>query len=137
MDAPPKPLAMFLGLRTVIYPAPDLAASKDWFTELLGIEPYFSEPFYVGFAVAGYELALDPAGDPKLGAITYWGVPDADTALQRLIDIGAVSRGDVQEVGGGIRVATVREPGGTVMGIIENPHFALSDGPPAGEGPGR
>jgi catechol 2,3-dioxygenase-like lactoylglutathione lyase family enzyme len=44
---------MFLGLRTVIYPARDLAASRAWFTRLLGIEPYFDEPFYVGFAVGG------------------------------------------------------------------------------------
>ena len=45
---------MFLGLRTIIYPAPDLAASKAWFTQLLGLQPYFDEPFYVGFDVAGY-----------------------------------------------------------------------------------
>jgi len=57
---------MFLGLRTVIYPAPDLAASKAWFTRLLGLEPYFDEAFSVGFTVAGYELALDPSGDPAL-----------------------------------------------------------------------
>lgn len=41
------------GLRTTIYPAGDLEASKKWFAELLGIEPYFDQPFYVGFNVAG------------------------------------------------------------------------------------
>lgn len=55
---------MFLGLRTIVYPAPDLAASKAWWTEALGIEPYFDEPFYVGFNPGGYELGLNPAGDP-------------------------------------------------------------------------
>ncbi len=55
-----KICGMFLGLRTVIYPAPDLAAAKAWYTRLLGVEPYFDEPFYVGFSVAGYELALGP-----------------------------------------------------------------------------
>ncbi|MGI8624448.1 MAG: VOC family protein [Solirubrobacteraceae bacterium] len=128
---------MFLGLRTVIYPAPDLAVSKAWFTKLLGVEPYFDEPFYVGYAVAGYELALDPAGDPKLGAITYWGVPDAQVGLQRLAEAGAGTRGEVQDVGGGIRVATVVEPGGSVLGIIENPHFELPASPPPSDGPGR
>lgn len=128
---------MFLGLRTVIYPAPDLAASKAWFTDLLGIQPYFDEAFYVGYAVAGYELALDPAGDPKLGAITYWGVADAGFGLQQLVDAGASARGEVQDVGGDIRVATVVEPGGSVLGIIENPHFALPESPPTGDGPGR
>jgi len=33
------------GLRTVIYPAPDLDATRTWWTRLLGIGPYFDEPF--------------------------------------------------------------------------------------------
>ncbi len=127
---------MFLGLRTVIYPAPDLAASKAWFTRLLGIEPYFDEAFSVGFTVAGYELALDPSGDPALlGPVSYWGVADAGTALAQLLAAGATPRGDVQEVGDGIRVATVLEPGGTILGIVENPHFRLAG--PAAATPGR
>ncbi len=127
---------MFLGLRTVIYPAPDLAASKEWFTGVLGIEAYFDESFYVGFEVAGYELGLDPAGDPATGPVTYWGVADADAALSRLVAVGAPVHSVVREVGGGIRVATVREPAGTILGVIENPHFQL---PPvtASSGPGR
>jgi len=127
---------VFLGLRTVIYPAPDLGTSKAWFSGLLGVEPYFDEPFYVGFNVAGYELALDPSGDPATGPIIYWGVAAADAALDRLLGAGATLREGVQEVGGGIRVATVLEPGGTILGIIENPHFQLPE-PPAGAGPGR
>ena len=128
---------MFLGLRTVIYPAPDLAASRTWFTELLGVEPYFDEPFYVGFNVAGYELALDPSGDPAIGPVTYWGVADADTALAQLLAAGATPRSEVQEVGDSIRVATVLEPGGTVLGVIENPHFQLPATATSTAGPGR
>ncbi|MEC3982424.1 VOC family protein [Amycolatopsis sp. H20-H5] len=127
---------MFLGLRTVIYPAPDVAVSKAWFTEALGIEPYFDEPFYVGYNVAGYELALDPDGDPATGPLTYWGVSDVDAALAKLLASGAKPRDEVKEVGGGIRVASVLEPGGAVLGLIENPHFALPDTEP-GDGPGR
>lgn len=129
--------SLFVGLRTVIYPAPDLSASKAWFTNLLGLKPYFDEPFYVGYSVAGYELALDPDGDPTLGPITYWGVADADVALAHLVDAGATSRGEAQDVGGGIRVATVVEPGGSVLGIIENPNFALPESSRTGPGPGR
>ena len=128
---------MFLGLRTVIYPAPDLTASKAWYTKLLGVEPYFDEPFYVGFKVAGYELALDPVADPRFAAITYWGVADAERALADLLAMGATARGDVQHVGDGIRVASVLEPGGSVLGVIENPHFALPEVDPAADGPGR
>lgn len=32
------------GLRTVIYPSPDLDAAKSWWTTLLGAGPYFDEP---------------------------------------------------------------------------------------------
>ena len=130
---------MFLGLRTVIYPAPELAAAKAWFTKLLGVEPYFDEPFYVGFQVAGYELALDPNGDVAAGPVTYWGVADADIALAALIEADAKPHSTgVQDVGGDIRVAAVRIPTGAVLGIIENPHFQLTEpaSRPSG-GPGR
>ncbi len=127
---------MFLGLRTVIYPAPDLAASKAWWAERLGFDPYFDEPFYVGFEVAGYELGLNPNVDPEAGAISYWGVGDLDAAVATLLEAGAREGSGIQDTGGGIRVAEVIEPGGAVVGLIENPHFSL---PPGVEqpGPGR
>ncbi|MFF0298151.1 VOC family protein [Kitasatospora sp. NPDC004614] len=129
---------MFLGLRTVIYPAPDLAAAKAWWTSVLGVGPYFDEPFYVGFNVGGYELSLDPNGDPAVGPVTYWGVRDVDVALKSVVAAGATVRSAVQEVGGGIRVATVVEPTGAVVGLIENPQFVLSERLPGeGDGPGR
>lgn len=128
---------MFLGLRTVIYPAPDLDAAKAWWTEVLGIDPYFDQPFYVGFSVAGYELALDPEGKPEDGAITYWGVPDCGEALTWLTAAGAAEREAVRDVGGSIRVATVLDPDGSVVGIIENPHFELPGIEIPGPGPGR
>jgi hypothetical protein len=52
--------ANFLGLRTAIYHAADRAKAKSWYSKILGIEPYFDQPFYVGFNVGGYELGLDP-----------------------------------------------------------------------------
>jgi catechol 2,3-dioxygenase-like lactoylglutathione lyase family enzyme len=118
---------VFLGLRTVIYAAPDLAAAKAWFTEVLGVSPYFDEPFYVGFSVGGYELGLDPNADPATGGVAYWGVDDADAALVQLVAACATAREPgVQDVGGGIRVAIVRQPVGGVLGIIENPNFRLA-----------
>jgi predicted enzyme related to lactoylglutathione lyase len=128
---------MFLGLRTAIYPASDVAESKKWFSELLGAEPYFDEPFYVGFNVAGYELGIVPVGDGDGVATTYWGVADADVALARLVEAGAVVRDPVTDVGEGIRVATVREPGGQVLGVIENPKFDLSSVTAGSAGPGK
>ena len=110
---------MFLGLRSVIYPAPDLDAAKAWWTEALGIEPYFDENFYVGFDVGGYELGLHPAAEVTEA---FWGVEDIDAVYAALLEAGAKPITPVMDVGGDIRVATLREPGGGVLGIIRNPH---------------
>ncbi len=126
---------MFLGIRTVIYPASDLDASKAWFTDVLGFGPYFDEPFFVGFNVGGYELALNPDADPGSGPLTLWGVPDIDIALAALLAKGATLHEAVQDVGEGIRVGSVLEPGGSVLGLIENPHFEVR--PVESPGPGR
>ncbi len=129
---------MFLGLRTVIYPAPDLARSKAWYSGLLGLEPYFDQPFYVGYQVAGYELALDPHADVATGPVTYWGVADAQRALDVLLRAGAAPHSEgVLDVGDSIRTATVLDPAGSIIGVIENPHFKLPAGRQHGDGPGR
>ncbi len=115
---------MILGLRTAIYPAPDLAAATKWYAQLLGQAPYFEQPFYVGFNVGGFELGLVPDAEPGLdGTQALWGVDDADAALERLVILGATVLEPVKEVGGGIRVAAVKDPFGNRLGIIENPHF--------------
>src|SRR5215204_2459089 len=79
--------------------------------------------------VGGLELGLlpDEGGSPRssTGVIAYWGVDDAEAALARLLELGATGSGGVQDVGEGIRVATVLDPFGNVSGVIENPHFAL------------
>jgi len=119
----------FLGLRIAIHHVPDLTKAKAWYSKVLGIEPYFDQPFYVGFNVGGYELGLDPDPSSPAGAggvVVYWGVSDADAALKRLLSLGAAERTDVQDVGEGIRVATVLDPFGNVFGVIENPHFKLA-----------
>src|SRR3954447_26101792 len=117
---------MLLGLRTVVYPATDLAAAKAWFTQVLGKPPYFDEPFYVGFEVGGYELGLHPDADPADGPVTYWGVEDADAAYAALIAQGAEPHGPIADVGEGIRLGSVREPGGSLLGVIENPNFQVT-----------
>ena len=122
---------MFQGLRTVIYHVEDLTRAKEWYGSVLGIRPYFDEPFYVGFDVGGFELGLQPE-DPGVsrastGVIAYWGVDDADAALERLLEAGASERGGVQEVGDGVRIASVFDPFENVLGVIENPHFSLEN----------
>jgi predicted enzyme related to lactoylglutathione lyase len=119
---------MILGLRTVIYPVPDLGAGKKWYSELLGQAPYFDQPFYVGFSVGGFELGLIPDGEPgTTGSQPLWGVANAENAFARLLALGATSLEPVTEVGDGIKVAAVKDPFGNRFGIIENPHFNVSE----------
>jgi predicted enzyme related to lactoylglutathione lyase len=115
---------MFRGLRTVIYGVTDLSRAKDWYAKAFAVPPYFDEPFYVGFNIGGYELGLDPNRPSGGGGTTaYWGVPNADDAVDFLTSIGATVSSPVQDVGEGIKVATVLDPFGNLVGIIENPHF--------------
>jgi catechol 2,3-dioxygenase-like lactoylglutathione lyase family enzyme len=121
-------VAVFQGLRTVIYAVADLEKAKEWYARALGQPPYFAEPFYVGFNVGGFELGLDPdVSKVKAGnnAVAYWGVADARAAHARLIELGAREDSPVRDVGEGILVGTVVDPFGNVLGIIQNPHFKL------------
>lgn len=117
---------MFKGLRTVLYPAPELASAKEWYAQVLGSRPYFDEPFYVGFSVGGFELGLVPdapvAAAPG-GTVGYWAVDDVPAAYARLIELGAKPQEAPTEVGGGIVVASVCDPFGNLVGLIFNPHF--------------
>ena len=123
---------MFLGLRTVKYEVQDMAKAKEWYGKVFGVQPYFDEPaYYVGYNIGGYELGLTP--EPKASAkrdaagVAYWGVEDIRASYKRLLDLGATSVSDVQDVGGGILVAEVRDPFGNVLGIIYNPHFKVGE----------
>lgn len=101
---------MLLGLRTVIYPVSDLQTAKRALMDTLSIAPYFDEPFYVGFNVSGYELALDPNGAPGAGPAVYWGVADLEAAIAEYTAYGAHLATPAEDVGDGIRTATLELP---------------------------
>ncbi|MEX2271506.1 MAG: VOC family protein [Vicinamibacterales bacterium] len=117
-----------LGLATVIYPVSDLSRAKDWYAEAFERQPYFDQPFYVGFNIAGYELGLVPdEGRPGAdGGVAYWRVGEIDSAVSRFVASGARIVSEAKDVGEGIKVATVADPFGNSIGLIENPHFDLS-----------
>lgn len=117
---------MFLGLRTVIYHAPDLDQAKNWYSKVFGIAPYFDQPFYVGFSVGGFELGLDPNAEKvRVGdnAVAYWGVSNIEDAHAHALAHGASPRNPIADVGDNIKVATIADPFGNVIGLIQNPHF--------------
>lgn len=114
------------GLRTLIFDVTNLDGAKAFYTAALGHGPYFDEPFYVGFDVQGYELGLRPteAGRGAGGGTAYLGTDDVDREVARLLALGATVREAPEDVGGGIRVATLIDPFGNALGVISNPAFA-------------
>jgi predicted enzyme related to lactoylglutathione lyase len=121
---------MVKGLGTVVYHVPDLDRAKLWYATAFQQQPYFDQPFYVGFNIAGYELGLDPnttAVPPgNGGSVAYWRVDEIEAALQHFIASGAIVAEPVQDVGDGIKVATVKDPFGNAIGLIKNPYFGLA-----------
>jgi predicted enzyme related to lactoylglutathione lyase len=120
---------MIKGLATVIYHVRDIDRAKAWYAAAFQQAPYFDQPFYVGFNIGGYELGLDP--NPKGsepgpgGTVAYWRVDRIDDAIRQFVAAGATLLRAAEDVGEGIKVASVTDPFGNVIGLIENPHFAL------------
>jgi len=129
---------MLRGLTTVSFYAADLEAAKRWYTELLGIEPYFVRPAppdppgYIEFRIGDYqhELGLidrryapDSAATGPAGAIIYWHVDDLPAALDRLLSMGAKEHQALTERGEGFTTASVVDPFGNILGIMYNPHY--------------
>jgi predicted enzyme related to lactoylglutathione lyase len=113
---------MFKKLRTVIYHVTDLQKAKEWYTTITGIAPYFDEPFYVGFDINGCELGLDPdMNNISTGnnTVAYWAVDDIENCVAKLVQQGAVIISAIAEVGGGIKVATIKDLWGNAVGLIE------------------
>lgn len=111
---------MFQTLRTIVYPVPDLASAKAWWSELLGSAPYFDEPFYVGFDVFGNEVGLVP-GTAEQSPTAYWRVSDVAATYQKMLHSGATAHEQPHEVGGGIITAAVRDDAGNLIGVISVP----------------
>jgi len=118
-----------LGLRTVIYKVSDIDAAKKWYAGVFAAQPYFDEPFYVGFTIEGYELGLQPDTTPATAkpesVVTYWGANDIQAQYDRFISLGATANEAPENVGGAIITATVKDPWGNVIGLIYNPEFKL------------
>lgn len=111
------------------YYVADITAAKEWYTKVLDMQPYFDQPFYVGFNVAGYELGLQPEEGEKhpktSNVVAYWGVDNVHETYSELLADGATPHSEPMDVGEGIIVASVYDPWGNAFGIIYNPHFTL------------
>jgi predicted enzyme related to lactoylglutathione lyase len=110
------------GITTVLHPVSDLERAKAVFTALLGRPPQTDGPYYVGFDVAGQHIGLVPGGGPQRLAspVAYWQVPDIESKLAEVTAAGATVKDPASDVGGGRLVATVTDPDGNVLGLIQD-----------------
>ncbi|MDA8357793.1 MAG: VOC family protein [Actinomycetota bacterium] len=110
------------GIKTVLYPVSDLAKAKAVYSALLGADPQVDSPHYVGFDAEGQHIGLVPAGGPQSPAtpVAYWHVEDIEAKLTEVTGAGARVQDPAREVGGGRLVATVTDPDGNPIGLIQD-----------------
>lgn len=107
-------------IKTVLFPVHDLDAAKAVYTRLLG-DPVVDQPYYVHFQCGALEIGLDPNGHAKgmTGPVAFWPVDDIAAELEALVGAGATVRQAPQEVGGGRTVATLADPDGNPIGLMQ------------------
>ena len=106
----------------IVYPASDLTKAKQFFTKLLGAEPYVDSPYYVGYKSGDFEIGLDPNGAQYgAGAIPFWTVSDIAASVKALVDAGGTIVQDVTDVARGLLVARIKEPNGSLVGLRQPP----------------
>jgi predicted enzyme related to lactoylglutathione lyase len=110
------------GIKTVLHPVSDLARAKPVYAALLGVEPMADSSYYVGFDAAGQQVGLVPRGGPDsmTSPVAFWHVPDIEAKLAEVTAAGATVKEAAHDVGGGRLVATVTDPDGNVLGLIQD-----------------
>ena len=110
------------GIKTVLHPVSDLSTAKAVYAALLGVPPQTDESYYVGFEAAGQQIGLVPGGGPHgmTSPVAYWHVPDIDAKLAEVTAAGATVKEPAHDVGGGRLVATVTDPDGNVLGLLQD-----------------
>lgn len=129
--------AILRGMATVSFWADDVKAARDWYTRLLGVEPYFErpnseEPSYIEYRFGDYQQELgimDKKYAPKLaqpgpgGAVIFWHVDDVESAIQTLLSLGAKEYEPITPREEGFITASVIDPFGNILGVMYNPHY--------------
>ncbi len=110
------------GIKTVLHPVSDLSTAKAVYAALLGAEPQTDETYYAGFEVAGQHIGLVPGGGSggTTAPVAYWQVPDIEAKLAEVTAAGATVKEPAHDVGGGRLVATVTDPDGNVLGLLQD-----------------
>lgn len=125
------------GIATISFYADDVKAAREWYTEFLGVEPYFerpdsANPAYVEFRLGDYQQELGiidrkyapqtSAGAPG-GVVVFWHVDDLEATVGKLIASGAKAYEPIVDRESGFRTASVVDPFGNILGVMHNPHY--------------
>jgi predicted enzyme related to lactoylglutathione lyase len=110
------------GIKTILHPVSDLEKAKPVYEALIGAPPQADAPYYVGFDAAGQHIGLVPGGGPQgmTSPVAYWHVADIEAKLAEVTAAGAIVKEPAHDVGGGRLVATVTDPDGNVLGLLQD-----------------
>jgi predicted enzyme related to lactoylglutathione lyase len=130
-------MSFLRGIATVSFYADDLTAARNWYTKLLGVEPYFvrpeqGPPGYIEFRLGDYQHELgiiDRTYAPKGarpgpgGTVVFWHVDDIEAALRKVTAMGAKEYEPLTRREAGFVTASVVDPFGNILGLMYNPHY--------------
>ncbi len=102
-------------IRSLVIPVSDLAAAKAVYSALLGA-PHTDQPYYVGYNIDGFEVALNP-GDVAGGPVAFADVDDLDATRAALLAAGATERSAPREVAAEARVCVLADADGNPIGL--------------------
>jgi predicted enzyme related to lactoylglutathione lyase len=110
------------GIKTVLHPVSDVEKAKAVYSALLGVAPQTDSSYYVGFEVAGQHVGLLPGGGPQglTSPVAYWHVDDIEAKLADVTAAGATVKDAAKDVGRGRVVASVIDPDGNILGLIQD-----------------
>ncbi|GAA1587638.1 VOC family protein [Kribbella sancticallisti] len=110
------------GIKTVLHPVSDLAKAKKVYAALLGVAPVADDSYYVGFEAAGQHIGLVPGGGPQglTSPLAYWHVADIEAKIAEVTAAGGTLTEAAHDVGGGRLVATVTDPDGNALGLLQD-----------------
>lgn len=125
------------GLATISFFADDLQEAKKWYTKFLGVEPYYAfpdaeKPAYIEFRLGDFEHELwiidkkyqqKGASDKPGGVVAFWHVDDLKNTVEKLLGLGATEYEKITEREDGFVTASVIDPFGNILGIMNNPHY--------------
>ena len=112
---------MIQGIKVFVYPVKNLDQATSFYKKMLGVDPYATSPYYVGFRVGELEIGLDPNGHQKglAGPICYWQVKDIAQALKTFESAGAKVHEPVKDVGGGTLTAAAKDADGNITWLVQ------------------